>query len=61
MSHSGDDGIDGVGRVAFRENPSATARLKHSAFRLDPIELRGIHALEGCDTKQRGHSYQTPK
>ena len=61
MSHAGDDCIDGVGRIAFRENPSAAARLKHSALRLDPIELRGIHSLEGCDTKQRGHFYQTPK
>jgi hypothetical protein len=57
MPGASNDGIDGVGRIAFRENPRAVTRLERAASRLDPIEFGGIHTLECYDIKQRRHGH----
>jgi hypothetical protein len=47
MPSADSDGIHGIRHIAVPENSSTVARLKHSATRLDPIECRKIHSLEG--------------
>jgi hypothetical protein len=51
MPFAGDDGINGVCRVALSKDLGTVAWLDHSASRFDPVKLAGIHALEGCNSK----------